>query len=294
MQASRLIVVPVYTDIKNTGTLQQAFCDVMMVESPEAPESYALESDDLPGLAILDSGCSRTRHGEGWSSAFEEELKKIGISVKARDKSQTFKGVGGQTESTVVKIFPFGIGGKSHGYIHSAETPGSTPMLISRPFMKELGTILDLGAGTVSFTKLGVFDLPIIRTKRGHPAVNLLHFNADKLDEFFSETSGPQDELSQQPWHAEEHAEPDSSPQSEQLSAVYGSEEYGYPYTPLWVPPMEMNLLDIAKNCGISLRSSSELNQDGNHLNITLLTLVTLKKIIYVTIARSHRSLRSC
>ena len=233
MQASRLIVVPVYTDIKNTGTLQQAFCDVMMVESPETPESYALESDDLPGLAILDSGCSRTMHGEGWSSAFEEELKKLGISVKARDKSQTFKGVGGQTESTVVKIFPFGIGGKNHGYIHSAETPGNTPMLISRPFMRELGTILNLGDGTVSFTKLGVFDLPIVRTKRGHPAVNLLHFNADKLDEFSSEPSSPQDELSQQQWHAEERAEPDSSPQSGQLSAVYGSEESGYPYTPV-------------------------------------------------------------
>eukprot|EP00434_Breviolum_minutum_P038574 symbB.v1.2.034224.t1/scaffold4384.1/size41667/2 len=185
MQSTRLLVVPIYTDAKNPATLQHGFCDVMMVEEKEndSPETYALDSDDPPGLAILDSGCSRTMHGEAWSEAFENELKKIGISVKSRNKTQTFKGVGGQTESTVVKMFPFGIGGEEHGYIHSAETPENTPMLISRPFMKELGTILNLGEGTVSFTKLGVYDLPIVRTKRGHPAVNLLYFNSNKLDD---------------------------------------------------------------------------------------------------------------
>lgn len=176
------------------------------------PENYALDSDDPPGLAILDSGCSRTMHGEAWSEAFENELKKIGISVKSRNKTQTFKGVGGQTESTVVKMFPFGIGGEEHGYIHSAETPGNTPMLISRPFMKELGTILNLGEGTVSFTKLGVYDLPIVRTKRGHPAVNLLYFNSDKLGEFLGEPS----DLPLQQWHAEGDEQPDSPQHSEQ------------------------------------------------------------------------------
>lgn len=225
MQSTRLLVVPIYTDAKNPATLQHGFCDVMMVEEKEndSPENYALDSDDPPGLAILDSGCSRTMHGEAWSEAFENELKKIGISVKSRNKTQTFKGVGGQTESTVVKMFPFGIGGEEHGYIHSAETPGNTPMLISRPFMKELGTILNLGEGTVSFTKLGVYDLPIVRTKRGHPAVNLLYFNSDKLDEFLGEPS----DLPLQQWHAEGDEQPDSPQHSEQPSEEYGSSVLG-------------------------------------------------------------------
>lgn len=224
MQSTRLLVVPIYTDIKNPASLQHGFCDVMMAEGEEeTPESYALDSDDPPGLAILDSGCSRTMHGEAWSTAFENELKKIGIVVKSRNKTQTFKGVGGQTESTIVKMFPFGVGGEKHGYIDSAETPGNTPMLVSRPFMKELGTILNLGEGTVSFTKLGVYDLPIVRTKRGHPAVNLLYFNTNNLDEFRREPS----DLPLQQWHAEEHETPDSSPQSEQTSEEYGPSVLG-------------------------------------------------------------------
>ena len=65
--------------------------------------------------------------------------------------------------SNTVKVFPLGIA-KIHGELHSAETPGNTPFLVSGPFMEELGTVIDIGNNTVSFTKIDVKGLPLIKT----------------------------------------------------------------------------------------------------------------------------------
>ena len=53
--------------------------------------------------------------------------------------------------------------------------------------MEELGTVLDLGKGTVSFTKINVLDLPLIKTSRGYLAISFLDFNLEKLDDFTTE-----------------------------------------------------------------------------------------------------------
>ena len=47
--------------------------------------------------------------------------------------------------------------------------------------MEELGTVLDLGKGTVSFTKINVLDLPLIKTSRGYLAISFLDFNFGKV-----------------------------------------------------------------------------------------------------------------
>ena len=159
----------------------QVASECMMVASEEIEENvkyeaFALEAQDPPGLAILDSGCTRTMHGSEWAHRFEEEISKYDLVPKVRDKRQTFKGIGGAAESKIVKVFPVGIGG-SHGVIHSAETDGQTPMLISRPFMQALGTIIDLKNNTVSFSELGISSLPLHRTRRGHLAISLLDFS---------------------------------------------------------------------------------------------------------------------
>ena len=60
------------------------------------------------------------------------------------------------------------------GEIYSAETEGSVPLLISRPFMEKLSTVLDLSRGTVSFEAIGVYNLPLQKTSKGHLAVDLL------------------------------------------------------------------------------------------------------------------------
>ena len=203
MVTKRTLRVPVCMDPTHPEAVTVQDCEVMVQDvasepsepegevSPTAwvPESFATAPEDPPGLAILDSGCTRTMHGSTWAQAFEERLCELGLAVHTIEKSQRFRGVGGLSQSTVTKIFPIGIKGV-HGDLYSAEVEGSLPLLLSRPFMHELGAVLDLGANTVSFTGLGVTDLPLVKTAKGHIAVNLLDFDEGKLDEF---DDGPPD-----------------------------------------------------------------------------------------------------
>ena len=172
-------------------------CDVMMVtvegdltEDAETLEddavvgtAYVTSASDPPGLAILDSGCAKTMHGSVWATRFEDELKKLGLSFSTKEKKQIFKGVGGQIVSNVVKVYPIGLS-RIHGEMCSCEAPGPLPLLLSRPFMEELGTVIDVGRGKVSFTAIGVKDLDLVKTNRGHLAVNILDFDTADLSAF--------------------------------------------------------------------------------------------------------------
>ena len=187
METSRCIQVPLQHHPDDVHAVSIHYCDVMMVEDAndlvDVTVNYSLSELDAPGLAILDSGCTRTMHGSSWAKSFEEVLKTKGLIPQVKDKVQRFRGVGGETISNHVKVFPVGIGG-AHGSLHSAEVEGTTPLLLSRPFMQELGTIINLSDNTVSFEGLGVVDLPLIRTFRGHMAVSLLDFGDDLLSGF--------------------------------------------------------------------------------------------------------------
>ena len=185
MEPVRKLWAPIQYDIDDPNSVHLHECEVMMTVSPEE-ESYALSADDPPGLAILDSGCARTMHGKDWADQMEQGLLANGLSSAKRSKDQMFRGIGGKIQSKHVRIFPVGIYGV-HGEVHSAETPGNTPMLISRPFMEELGAVINLGNQTVSFTTLGIYDKPLLKTSRGHLALNLLDFDSSKMDEFESE-----------------------------------------------------------------------------------------------------------
>ena len=98
------------------------------------PCSYVASESDPPGLAILDSGCAKTMHGGAWAKRFE------GLSFETRQKGQMFKGVGGHIKSDVVKVYPVGLA-KVHGEMCSSEVPGPLPLLLSRPFMEEMGAV---------------------------------------------------------------------------------------------------------------------------------------------------------
>ena len=218
MVASRCIRVPLQmTAEPRLDTCQLHDCEVMMV-ADAVVDDKAIESvfancpEDPPGLAILDSGCTKTMHGTAWAEAFEDALQKIGLSSQSHCKKQAFRGVGGAIESDTVKVFPIAIN-KVHGELHSAEAPGNIPLLVSRPFMEELGTVIDIGRGVVSFNKIGVKDLPLIRTSRGHLAVNFLDFDHDvlwqeRMDDIMAESyevidydgRNPDDVHDQQDW----------------------------------------------------------------------------------------------
>ena len=193
MSATRLIRVPVSPDVRRPYLAQLHDCEVMMVEEVDTNDdnaaiamAYTAAPEDPPGLALLDSGCTRSMHGREWAERYEAELSKLGLSIQSKLKRQSFSGVGGKVESHATKVFPVGIGGV-HGELHSAETPGNVPLLVSRPFMEELGTTIDFGKGVVHFEKIGVRDLPLIKTSRGHLAVSLLNFNKNQMDEFEQE-----------------------------------------------------------------------------------------------------------
>ena len=52
--------------------------------------------------------------------------------------------------------------------------------------MQELGAVIDMKNNLVSFEEIGVKDMPLIRTNRGHMAINLLDFNRHRLDDLSS------------------------------------------------------------------------------------------------------------
>ncbi|CAE7745994.1 RE1 [Symbiodinium sp. KB8] len=152
-------------------------------EGSQDPEALVLEQWEVPGLAILDSGCTKTMHGSKWAARFAGALRQKGLGCETRACDQKFKGVGGDVASSCLKVYPIGIKG-IHGELVSCETEGNLPMLLSRAFMEQQGTVLDIGAGTVSFEKIGVKELPLVRTAKGHFAVDLLDYDLNRLTDF--------------------------------------------------------------------------------------------------------------
>ena len=75
--------------------------------------------------------------------------------------------------------------------------------------MKSLGTVIDIGAGTVSFAKIGVKDLPLQRTCRGHLAVSLLDFDMDNMSVFSDLVEG-----------YDEHENPEPTDDAEELARL--------------------------------------------------------------------------
>ena len=72
-----------------------ADADDSEARSKAIAEGCAASEDDLPSVAIRDSGCTRTMHGSNWAEQFEAELQKFRLSFKSRVKNQLFSGVGG-------------------------------------------------------------------------------------------------------------------------------------------------------------------------------------------------------
>ncbi|CAE7324408.1 Copia protein [Symbiodinium microadriaticum] len=73
----------------------------------------------------------------------QEALKEKGLDFETMARAQSFRGVGGEIRSTTAKVYPIGID-------------------------KELGTVMDIGRGVVSFNAIGVKDLPLVKTKKGN------------------------------------------------------------------------------------------------------------------------------
>jgi hypothetical protein len=152
--------------------LEQQECPVMVTaaadevsdEDSETPEAFVVDPDEEPGLAILDTACSRTIHGEVWRKKFEEALSARNLQPSVKAKTQVFRGVGGKITSKEVATFPVGVGGVQ-GQLDSAQTADNSPMLLSNSYLRSLGAVIDLENNTVDFTKIGVLGLAMRRRR---------------------------------------------------------------------------------------------------------------------------------
>ncbi|CAE7329121.1 GIP, partial [Symbiodinium sp. CCMP2456] len=135
-------------------------------------EVYELSSNtEDPLYAITDSACSKSVMGTGWMQRYIEMAKTMGVEVPIVYEKESFKfGASRVYESNYAAMVTFAIG---HRWVivKAAVVHGDVPLLISRPVLAEMGTVLDIANNTATFSALGVQDHKLIATSSGHPAV---------------------------------------------------------------------------------------------------------------------------
>ncbi|CAK0870870.1 unnamed protein product [Prorocentrum cordatum] len=134
--------IPVQPNIHQPDVISTYECSVMVATTSNAFSAHDNDADIM--LAIIDTGCTRTMHGESWRAAFERKLAR----------------------STTAVRFPVSIGGKC-GEILSCEVPGDCPMLLSRDMLTKLGlsTRLSAEGDVADFANIGVYNLKLHHTK---------------------------------------------------------------------------------------------------------------------------------
>jgi hypothetical protein len=109
--------------------------------------------------AVPDTACRRTLVGKEILRGIEAELKQVGKKVRYFGEKNVFKfGNNKCLESRVSVLIPVQFGGRSV-VIKAAVLPGKgavTPLLLSKEFLRQLGTHMDLSSSMIAFKRLGV------------------------------------------------------------------------------------------------------------------------------------------
>ena len=143
------------------------------------------EEDDgtEPIVAVLDTGCNNSCHGDRWMKKFQEM---IGVEVKTETADGRFRGVGGRVEVTCKRTIPINMMTSDKqvtpGMITSIELQDSdAPLLISSKAQKKLGLILDMSNMT-AYSKVLDKELEL-EDHNGLPAIRLWpgSFDADNI-----------------------------------------------------------------------------------------------------------------
>ena len=148
-------------------------CNVQMVH-----DVFEATDEDEPGLAVVDTACGSTMHGDAWRRKFANSLAEKELMCAYTGARKHFSGIGGKTISSRLYRFPVGIEG-NNGEISSHEVRGSAPLLLSKGVMQKIGMVLDMGKGTYSIDSLGITDAKLKTTSKGHYAVSLLDFGEE-------------------------------------------------------------------------------------------------------------------
>ena len=126
--------------------------------------------------------CTLTMHGEEWSGRFKEWVRWMGFSFEMRHHQVMYRFGGGEKKlSTMQEVLPIGIG-KFRGYVTSQCIPGSSaPLLLSLDVQCALGMVLNVAEGTVDFTKLGLYNMALVRTREGGLGVRITDFSENDI-----------------------------------------------------------------------------------------------------------------
>lgn len=102
-------------------------------------------------VAIVDTGCNSTCHGELWMRRYEELT---GKEIPLEPHHGTFTGVGGQVQvqgkRSIPVIFKMTDGSFANGVINSIEIAGGkAPLLLSTSAQRKLGLVLDFHTNSI-------------------------------------------------------------------------------------------------------------------------------------------------
>ena len=127
--------------------------------------------------AIIDSGCQFCVVGREWLQSHLAKLKELHRSFSVHDtKPKRFRfGNSGILTSIQEVRFEIGLFGQV-GRLSAAIVPGSTPLLFSRPALKQLGAILNFQNDSMSTPSLHIENVQLNQSGTGHYLFDLLDF----------------------------------------------------------------------------------------------------------------------
>ena len=142
--------------------------DYLDVGNPSAFMASA-SSDPRPGtendlIAILDTGCNQSCHGERWLQRYAAATNTTPVFVD--EERPTFRGINGPVRTTGTRNIDLCLellnGGLVRGDLRSTELADSdAPLLISLQAQRSLGLILDIAAEVAHSQTLGA-DLKLV------------------------------------------------------------------------------------------------------------------------------------
>ena len=125
-------------------------------------------------VALVDTACTRCCIGSETFDNIQREISTVCQEFPEVAGNRPFKGVGGHGTSTRAVFIPIGLSGRAF-WVRVSVLPGSTPFLLSRFVIKELGLNAMLDESLLS-SRDGQWQIPMMDTDRGHLAVSLISY----------------------------------------------------------------------------------------------------------------------
>ena len=150
----------------------------LMVESKRAEDCKSNHTfvTMVPGFAIVDSGCRTAVAGVQWHQAFQEALKKHGMTWKTVEENESFKfGSGAPESSSVAYLYPVGLHGVQDVVRISCVHGGASdcPGLIGPSEMSRWKVVMKFAEKLIEIQGK---EKPMMLTSTRHPAINLLDY----------------------------------------------------------------------------------------------------------------------